>query len=161
MPCTIDGCIANAVVRRFSSPCAMRFNPRELRVYPHLRGGLRFHLVWGGCGTRNSLCGQLNVNSMHVKVAWTRNSMLQRACVKRAQRHSPVVARPLIGFSRSQWILQKIRSVWSTCAAKEQVVSIGCHVVNSRKANLESTSVNNTIFHKCSENEELKVDWNV
>ena len=149
MPCTIDGCIANAVVRRFSSPCAMRFNPRELRVYPHLRGGLRLGFTWCGVGAgREILCAG---NWMLTQCTWKwrerGNSMLQRACVKRAQRHSPVVARPLIGFSRSQWILQKIRSVWSTCAAKEQVVSIGCHVVNSRKANLESTSVNNTIFH--------------
>jgi len=50
--------------------------PAELRVW--VQG--RLLLVQGGHKIRNSSCGLLNVDSMHVKMTWAKKFMLQRAC---------------------------------------------------------------------------------
>jgi len=68
-----------------------KFQPvQDSSGYLHLQGRCEcpqhcacrcgFNLEWVGHGIRNSLCRQLNVDSMHVKVTSARNLKLQRAC---------------------------------------------------------------------------------
>jgi len=120
---------------------AGRINSGWLRL-PALAELARVELGAGWSGIRISLCEYLNIDPMHVKVTRARNSMLQCACGTRVQRHSPVVARPQIEVSSSQWSCNKDVLRIATGPINERIFSMAGHVVNSGRANSKSSSVN-------------------